>query len=273
MPPLIVSFGCNTMLKIEAFVVVITLVGSCSGDGGALQDCPGERPTSLSSCFRGDFFADCGGNGDPKLACREGDGCLWFTADCAPTGYLASDCPVDDVCCHSGWPFKDHENDQLVYDLNGKIAGLGQLPWDRTRETILSVTIDSSLSGSTAVNCTTPLEPGYTPCAASDLVTFVTARDTVVVRSSSHGSPMPPRSGWDLWIEIIPDAVTGDPSARMCKYGFTDLAIPSCQRTDAICATAGSLVLNQWPISSGGLVASFDATFDNGLQVSGVLAQ
>src|SRR5262249_58023150 len=52
----------------------------CAGSGGA---------PSLGDCLTGRFFADCGGFGPARLACKGGD-CRWFATTCIAPALHAS---------------------------------------------------------------------------------------------------------------------------------------------------------------------------------------
>lgn len=261
------------MRRTSPYILILLFISGCSGGGDeGLNECAGDRPAAATECFKGYFFAECGGTGSARLACSDSDGCYWFASDCAPVGFVASDCPVDDICCHAGWPFADTQAfvDGTVRDLSWKIAALGRSTWDRSRSVVLPVGVDPTLTGSSTVNCTGgPSDPGYTPCGATDLLVSVTAGDTLVIKS---GESPHPRSGWEAWIEIVPDAA-GMPRARMCKYFFTDVVGTSCQGFGASCASSGTITVNQWPFNGANLVVAVDVSFDNGLAITGLLAQ
>ena len=61
----------------------------------------------MTDCSRGLHHADCGGSGEPTLAC--GPDCLWFAGGCAAEGYVPIDCPGAEPFCvttaDGQWPF------------------------------------------------------------------------------------------------------------------------------------------------------------------------
>jgi hypothetical protein len=82
-------------MRVRSLILAIVSMGlGC--DGGP----------ELSTCFQGAFFADCGGDSGPRYACTTKD-CRWFVGGNIASGYSSSTCPVDDICCHDGEPFKD----------------------------------------------------------------------------------------------------------------------------------------------------------------------
>jgi hypothetical protein len=67
---------------------------------------------ALETCDYGLYWADCGGSGPPRAACDLATGaCRWFEGGVVPCGHIASDCPLDDLCCEPAldglgvWPF------------------------------------------------------------------------------------------------------------------------------------------------------------------------
>lgn len=88
---------------------------------GMLQtSCGSDARTPLEECSHGLYWADCGGGGVPVLGCDESTGaCRWFRGGVSARGYAVSDCPAEEVCCHSGWPFSDFTPDG---DLRRRVA-------------------------------------------------------------------------------------------------------------------------------------------------------
>lgn len=99
----------------------------------ALDDACPDRPP-VDGCFRGAFFADCGGSALPAgIWCAEGGRCLW--AACPPVGYdRAVECG-DRLYCP--WP---HES-------------WGAEPWTRDRDMALAVELDEALAADVALDC------------------------------------------------------------------------------------------------------------------------
>jgi hypothetical protein len=234
---------------------------SCGDDRVEIDRCPGTEP-ELSSCFVGDFFAECGGDGPPRLACAE-DECRWFAGGCVATGYEASDCDATDVCCHSAWPFANPDHN----DLFPRLFGFGLHPWDRTTETRLSASVDPGLAiPMSSVSCSGPPpfypEFGFDPCTEEQYYS-VRIRSTVTIGST----PLYPQiAGWTPWVEIIRDDV-GGMTARMCAVEFTDAHFLMCGDWASLCAASGSVTMSHWPFGPDdrpGL--RVDATFESGFR-------
>src|SRR5687768_7756349 len=101
---------------------------ACGGSDAPLVDCPGERPP-IDQCYRGAFFAECGGTGDPRFACDAAGDCRWFTASCVAAGYETSPCGAYELCCQDGWPYAEGAiSEEAKTDLAFLIAGYGRLP-------------------------------------------------------------------------------------------------------------------------------------------------
>jgi hypothetical protein len=98
-----------------------------NGGSEAADPCPAGAP-DLSACSVHHRFADCGGAGEPRLGCSETQGCLWFSEGCVAAGFTASDCPADNICCHSNWPYDD--SDMTVSSPYSLFYGWGLGPWD-----------------------------------------------------------------------------------------------------------------------------------------------
>jgi hypothetical protein len=253
-----------------AILLSIHVCGSsCSvrSDSEIVNHCPG-APPDIESCFVGDFFADCGGDGDATLACHDSD-CLWFSTGCVASGYEASDCDPNDICCHADpnvegwtWPYSNSEYWRLYFEF----YGLGIVPWDRAREANLTVVVDGTLSAPiTTVSCNQPAPiPGFDACVGG-MFYQVLLRDTITIT----GYARPPQFyGWVPWIELIPD-VDGSLTARMCAYRFTDSLPTNCPDKMALCAEAGSVIVNSWPTDqqqADGIAVRVDAVFPGGFR-------
>lgn len=70
------------------------------------QNCPGGVPPA--SCTGGHGWMDCGGTGDPLMACND-TGCAWFSGGCVRDGWEPSFCPAGDPFCETSadgpWAF------------------------------------------------------------------------------------------------------------------------------------------------------------------------
>jgi len=74
----------------------------------AMSGCAPDGPASLSACDFGLYWADCGGNSAPAIGCDQTVGdCRWFAGGTAVQGYVVSDCPASEPCCHDNWPFSE----------------------------------------------------------------------------------------------------------------------------------------------------------------------
>src|SRR5262245_54408039 len=188
---------------VRAVVVGALVVAACGGSESPPDDgCPGPQP-ALADCFAGNFFADCGGDGEPRLACSDTEGCMWFSGGCVAAGFEASSCPADDICCHDDWPYPDPGSDYVV--LARWFYTLGTAPWDRTTSTTLSVSIDPSLVvADSDITCDGP-DLGLelrNPCSDPEgYGSFFLTPDTLLVESS-HTSGI---VGWSAQIEVVPD--------------------------------------------------------------------
>lgn len=75
-----------------------------------LLGCAAPAPP-ISECTSGRYHADCGGDGEPALGCDVITGeCRWFLGGQVAQGYVATDCPSDNLCCIPRgegrvWPF------------------------------------------------------------------------------------------------------------------------------------------------------------------------
>jgi hypothetical protein len=243
---------------------ILVGLAACRGGTEALTNCPGEQQPSIADCYVGEFFADCGGSGPPRLACNDQQ-CLWFAADCGPAGFEASDCPADDICCHDGWPFPAAGySTALTLDL----YAFGPEPWDRTSHVALGVVVDPTLTGTTTqVTCSGPNPnlAAYDPCADPVEVTAFQG-GTARVRAWP-GEPF--RAGWYLWIEIVDDG-SGGLGARACAAEMIDTMV--CPGAAPLCASAGTITISQLPIVDvRTLVVGVDATFPTGFAVDATL--
>jgi len=251
----------------------LLLLVSCAGSE-PLHACAMNRP-ALDDCYKGYLFADCGGTADfARLACSA-DECLWFTGDCAPPEFTATDCPSDDVCCHDAWPFDPAQQDAAYWDLSAKFSAFDTLPWDSLREASLTVEQDPLLTATqTTVDCLGPdLVPsgaGYSPCGRTDLVSAMAVPGTVVISADSQPAVL---SGWKPWLEVVETETSV--RARFCATRSSDVVGARCAPAAraTICATGGAVRVNAWPVeAAGSVVAAVTATFANGLEVQAVLA-
>jgi hypothetical protein len=196
--------------------------------------CPA-RP-AVAECFRGTWFADCGGAGAPGLWCADGLGrCLW--ADCPPEDYdFAFACGATPYCPTPHVAF-------------------GPDPWTRDRAMNLEVRVDPAQ----------PSAPAAVACAAADELRGVpvlcSEPDAAI---AVRRSPGPEVTDWALpslvalqlfreggisaerllRVEIDPYPGSG-PRARACVIAVSDGGADA----PPICATAGRLTLDRLPVT------------------------
>jgi hypothetical protein len=146
--------------------------------------------------------------------------------------------------------------------LYGRFNGLGTLPWDHKRASIVAFSIDPSVVvNATQFNCTgtDPTGGANTPCTGFNGSPQARFADTLTVVSPNSGV-----SGWYPWIEIDYQA-KADPTARVCLYTYSDFSGTACpDRTEVACADGGSVLLDRVPTSqadTAGLKLAIDATF------------
>src|SRR5262249_42921397 len=83
--------------------------GPTAADGPAFRPdaaalgCDSDVAPGFDACVSGDFFADCGGFGPARLACKGRD-CRWFATTCIAADFVASPCPPENICCQADWP-------------------------------------------------------------------------------------------------------------------------------------------------------------------------
>src|SRR5687767_11391554 len=152
-----------------AFVLPLLIMSACGGDA-PLIECPGERPP-IEQCYRGAFFAECGGQGDQRFACNEAGDCRWFTTSCVAAGYEASACGPYELCCEEDWPYPAGAlSSAAASQLSQDIYGWGRLPWDRVRLMRLQVEVDPGLMPTTpGVTCTGTYPAEGTPCGVQNV--------------------------------------------------------------------------------------------------------
>ena len=250
-------------------------LASCGGGDGdpvdaAVPDARYSRVDSFDDCHVGLHFADCGdGPGAPVLGCEADDGdCRWFTTGAVPLEVEhVSDCPPDDICCHQDWPFAgaDGIGAYALFDV------LDDAPWDRARAMDLTVTIDPALTAPVTPDLmcegTVVASAGAGPCETVEGV-LAYALDTPAVGVFGPSDFY----GWYPVIELD-EPTPGQLRARVCAHQFTDVLTNQCDANTAICATSGTITLDQWPLpSTAGAVLRLDATFASGARLTGDVA-
>ena len=187
-----------------------------------LSACPEGVAPTLESCEAGLFDADCGGSGEPVLAC--GQTCKWFAGGCPAEGFRPIACPLGDPFCvatadgqwpypegllEAVYPFHDHMCDQL--DL------LGDAVVTTTSGPFLELRVDPALTvpetpglecdGVGLAICSWIMRGWTYGIGALDRQTFAFRQPSVV--------------GEVLAFELLPDAA-GAPAARAWLTQFTD---------------------------------------------------
>jgi hypothetical protein len=258
-----------------ALVAAVVATAGCGG-GGAARDagvidardpaeaCGGARP-DVSSCFRGNFFADCGGDAGPVLACADED-CRWFTGGCVAAGYQPSPCPASGVCCQNDWPFAVVDDHLDV--LFPALTAFGTAAWDRARAMTMAVVVDAGLTATgTSLTCTgtNPLPIGTTPCPTHSGYTVIARDDGLLVLTPVASDLF----GWYPDLEVDTQAAT--PVARVCTHEFTDAYSASCHNArEPRCASGGTITLSRLP-APGDSLSGLVATFDGGFGLAGTI--
>lgn len=211
--------------------------------------CPDRKPAA--ECFRGAWFAECGGAGAPGLWCHADGGvrCLW--ADCPPLDYdRAVECGAELYC----------PTPHMAY---------GPEPWDRDRAMDLAVRVDGTLG---------PEAAAVTCAAESDLrmlAPLCTAPEAAV---AVHRAPTADHTDWalpslvavEIWREggisagrlLRLELDVERSRARVCLIDTSDGGADG----PPACATTGEVVLDRLPATpddvaalSGALHAEFPA--------------
>lgn len=235
-----------SMFSSATWVLLLMAMG-CSPSDPPLDPiaevCGGARPVDVTGCKgNGFFFADCGGDGEPILACHESTGgCAWFSHGCAPVGFRITACPIGNPCCVStsdgSWPFADGwrpATGMATVILAEDIAAMGHVPVTASSPASIVVTVDASLpSAAPGVSCagsgveTLELCNGDPPQNTSPL----SSRNTLWVRFANRDL-----LAEALILEIVPETETGidAPIARVFVRFEDDAAPPdvplACER-------------------------------------------
>lgn len=154
-----------TLLRPAYPIVLVALLGSSALAMGCAashwdEACGGPQP-ALAECGLGVYSADCGGDGEPVFACEpESATCRWFRGACVAEGFVVSDCPASDRCCHATpegtWPFADgmvgdrYASNAIVED----IAVIGSTPITDESPLNLTVTVDPTLVSPSSITVT-----------------------------------------------------------------------------------------------------------------------
>lgn len=205
--------------------------------------CPQEvRPAR--GCELGAAHARCPGSTRPRAYCSPGEhGCLWISNGCPMGAYtlaLTEDCRCSGATC----------SPEAAASWAAFNARYGRKPWTATRELVVDVLIDATLSGSSAAlscvggahtgcadgTCTDPSDP----CGATTVRATAAFPGTAVWRVLPAESTPPSRR---LQLEVEVSAIP--PRARACWIAEGDAA--GCAGSEPRCATSGTLTLSELP--------------------------
>ncbi|MCC6751867.1 MAG: hypothetical protein IT371_29710 [Deltaproteobacteria bacterium] len=190
------------------------------------------------------------------------EGCKWLT-DGNPRGSFAV--PLSSTCDSRGtscWPEAPPTMASFIY-------AWGDKPWSRTRALTLQVTIDGNLAPAPAAiactGCTGACSGPSGPCSGTPPFVIRQFPGLLVYTATPQGA----LAGWDLVLEV--DLGLAPPRARACRTHFSDS--PSCRVKEPVCATEGTVTLNQSPCRSrlDDLKARFTARFPDGVMLEGTL--
>lgn len=134
-------------------IAALALLSSGCGPDPLDVACGGTRP-AIETCTAHLYDADCGGAvGAPTFACGSGR-CRWFAGACIAAGYVVSDCPPSERCCHTAswgpWAFEDDFQPASGVE----VAVAGDMPLDSTVAGNLVVTIDPDVVVPAEPSCT-----------------------------------------------------------------------------------------------------------------------
>ena len=240
-----------------AVVLLVSLAACDDSDESVGADC--EDAVPIESCTRGAAFADCGGDGEPSLACSSPGVCLWFAGGCPALDYTPSD------ECPSG---------QCV----SPRAGWGADPWDADRAMVMSVTVDAEASPVEAAlecTCETPDERGCVP----GLIACDPRFEEPIVQDETWGSGLVvaildvrsedgairvedgERVSFSAQARVFLEVDRGErPRARVCVVQMSDAPVNDVP----LCASGGAVVIHPTELH-----ASFEAQFDDGVTIRG----
>jgi len=173
---------------------------SSAGDAGAqaafdpvARNCPAGA-VAIDECTRGVGWVDCGGTGDPLMACDD-QGCAWFGGGCVASGWEPSFCPAGDPFCETtadgAWPFATdwfpanaYFNDPVCHGMDM----IGDAPISATSALDLSVTLAAADSApdELGVDCE---GSGLWMCRSTSQVS-VTSTATTLTFDRAPGTPL-----------------------------------------------------------------------------------
>ena len=226
---------CLTLLTLLTLLIGCAEATPSSSDLGAAPDAEGVIPPidtsacvggvapTLDRCDAGVFDADCGGDGEPVLACRNGTHCKWFVHGCPAEGFRPIACPLGDPYCvdtpDGRWPYATGvESATSPADMCDQLDLIGDAVVTPTSGPLIDVRIDPAFTAPDQVELT---------CAGVD----VSLCDSAVMRGSTHGVFPVDREvfgfrpltlfGEDVLFELVRNA-DGNLAARGWVLRFTD---------------------------------------------------
>jgi hypothetical protein len=248
-------------------------------DGRQLRVACTTRPR-LMDCRTGFFFADCGGDSEPVLACSWLNDCRWFLHGCVAEEYDPSPCRAEQPFCLAGSPFEpDSFVRQAPYAqrLAEGLQAWGERSYQVDAAFTVPVDIQPELhTRFPDVRCSGPHASGG-PCGLglADLADPQTSSLHFVFRGPTL------YNGWALTVEMLDDRA-GEMKARICRVLTPPLwtsiwasaAAHDMLGRAAVCAERGTLALSLFPIYLGAqseLRAQLTADFPDGLHVEAEL--
>ena len=217
--------------------------------------CLGLQPP-LDECRLGLFFADCGGEGPPVLACRFNNDCRWFLHRCVAEEYEPSSCVPDNPCCirnsqrgsRGTWPFPAESfmsDAGFAAALSEDLQGWGRAGWDVMSHMQLPVDIEPEWKPQIPRVFCTGIPGDQGPCSLG-FVDFAKAnpRSLALTFRSVRAFPT-----WALTLEVIDDR-DGQLRARVCRIPVPRNEVDGeCgANAEPECAVSGTVTLHGFPL-------------------------
>ncbi len=198
-----------------------------------------------------------------------GIACAWFPGGCVPADWRPSACPADNICCLDNYPYPRGE--LSTWTPVEKLSSYGILPWNRTRNMDLTVTVDADVSApETALTCE-GFDDTFNPCEN----TFATAgRIDDMLYLGFAG-----RDWSDFAVSVLVDSRPSPATARSCLHPVVDFfPAEECPPWIDIDCGVGEITVNRMPSSSEGpynvddIRAQVDLVFPAGRRVAGTIS-
>ncbi len=189
------------------------------------RNCPGG--VEPAGCAGGYGWRDCGGTGDPMMACND-SGCAWFRGGCVLPSWEPSFCPVGEPFCvttvDGSWPFgSDWFPDHITFNdvVCHPMDMIGDEVITPTSNLNISVTIDPGLepAAEVAVACD---GTSLWMCRVPNPVTL-TNRAGVLSFDKGPGAPLLTET---VVVEVLEDD-DGTQRARALVYYADDVSFDS----------------------------------------------